>query len=121
MASNFTAYNDIIGSVNGNFLTLCFSTPPKINSDGIWDFVFGSSAKLRFSPLPLLEFQMLLIFSVILLLHGFLQLFGLPVFVSQMIVSLFSSPFSILYILFPYCSNIALESGFLLKFMSFSF
>ncbi|XP_031741742.1 cation/H(+) antiporter 8-like [Cucumis sativus] len=88
MASNVTIYNDVFGSDHGSFLTLCLNTPPKINSDGIWEFVFGAARKLRFSPLPLLEFQMLLIFFVNIILHSFLRLFGLPLFVSQIITGL---------------------------------
>ncbi|XP_023550239.1 cation/H(+) antiporter 4-like [Cucurbita pepo subsp. pepo] len=88
MASNFTIYQEIMTANNGNFITLCMSFPPKASSNGIWDYVSGSSDTLRSSPLPLLECQMLIIFIIVTILHFLLHVFGIPVFVSQMIAGL---------------------------------
>jgi hypothetical protein len=62
---------------------ICIGLPPPVNSDGIWSNV---TLPLTNFSLPLLETQMIAIFSTTQISHLILKSFGLPKFVSEMIV-----------------------------------
>ncbi|KAE8711579.1 hypothetical protein F3Y22_tig00110283pilonHSYRG00032 [Hibiscus syriacus] len=75
---------------NGTF-EVCMALPPKINSVGIWENQTSPSVILTYS-LPLLELQMLLIFTVTHLVYGILKPLGITLFASQMFAGMIMGP-----------------------------
>jgi hypothetical protein len=61
----------------------CFPLPPRINSQGMWNYIH-----LRNIPfgVPLLELQMILIFTLTQVSHYVLKRYGVPKFTTQLLV-----------------------------------
>ena len=74
---------------------MCVELPPNIHSSGLWakpnDTSGGAGAKFgtKGSTLPMLEQKMAMIFLATQLIHLILSCFGVPVFVSQMLVCIY--------------------------------
>lgn len=64
---------------------VCISLPPAVNSDGAWT---NMTAPLTEFSLPLLQTQMVAIFATTQISHLVFRNFGIPKFVSEMIVCL---------------------------------
>jgi hypothetical protein len=63
---------------------ICISLPPQVNSDGVW--AKNPSLQLKNFSMPLLEVQMITIFSTTQVFHFVLSKFGVPKIVSEMLV-----------------------------------
>ncbi|GMI74338.1 cation/H+ exchanger 4 [Hibiscus trionum] len=70
---------------------VCITLPPMVNSAGIWEKSTSPSEILTYS-LPLLEIQMLLIFSVTHLVYAILKPLGVTFFASQMFAGMILGP-----------------------------
>lgn len=80
-------------------VTICTVFPPHVNSLGLWNKsdswpvhvkdplgIVHFTFRLQNYTLPILEFEITLIYVVTQLTHLFLKLFGLPVFAAQLLV-----------------------------------
>lgn len=85
----FNILRMVNASSNGDEIyEVCFETPPRIVSDGIWgssDNGFGRTP-MR-SSLTVFQLQVLVIFSLTYICHLFFKHLGFPILVSQMMVS----------------------------------
>lgn len=84
-------------------LSVCFTSPPVVSSNGIWEQFKNHNKKLLLHStdlLPMLELQIFIIFFITMASHFTLKRLGLPLFISQVIVSVLM--FIIIYI-YIYC------------------
>ncbi|KAK9002607.1 hypothetical protein V6N11_025277 [Hibiscus sabdariffa] len=78
-------------SYRNGTVAVCIFLPPKVNSAGIWFDPAAPSEILRFS-LPLLEVQLLVIFSITHLVYAILKPLGVTFFASQMFAGVILGP-----------------------------
>lgn len=82
-------------TLNGsNVLKVCIKLPPNIHSDGIWDYIDHGVHNPLEATLPRLELQLLGVLFLTQLLHYAFKRSGVPMFVSQCLVSVSLSRFS---------------------------
>ncbi|KAF5744763.1 putative monovalent cation:proton antiporter [Tripterygium wilfordii] len=67
----------------------CITIPPVIYSAGLYE---DDPADILIHPLPLLELQLIVIFTITVLIHFVLKRVGIPVFVSQLLTGIILGP-----------------------------
>jgi hypothetical protein len=75
----------------------CTELPPMVNSQGLWSYICSGTVPFL---LPLLQLQLILIFTITKASQYFLKCYGVPKFTTQLLVRAISSTSS-LY--FSYC------------------
>jgi hypothetical protein len=82
-------------------ITECIELPPMVNSKGMWSYIH-----FRIMPfsLPLLQLQMVLIFTLTKASHYILKRHGVPMFTTQLLVRAISSTSSLC---FSYCQYLS--------------
>jgi hypothetical protein len=77
---------DAISYFNGSGMitvTECIDLPPLVHSQGIWTYIHSGTVQ---STLPLLQLQMVLIFTLTQASHYILKRYGVPKFTTQLLV-----------------------------------
>jgi branched-subunit amino acid transport protein AzlD len=86
MAGKAMSVNGTISFVNasGMISTIeCSEFPPMIHSQGLWNYIHSRTLPFM---VPLLEVQMILIFTLIQASHYVLKSYGVPHFTTQLLV-----------------------------------
>lgn len=83
--SNETVFLSIT-KFNETSYQVCYDAPPHTTSDGLWGGQHNGRTPMK-SIFPLFELQVLVIFAITQICRFLLKPLGLPLFISQMMVS----------------------------------